>query len=712
LEEKEGSKRPNSNKKYYRGKNKVEKNIDNNSADGEDVYEELNENSRGYIKGKKQSTNEKSSENKMDNDEVKKAKNRANSNKNNPNRNKKSGGYNKNSKSGGYQKQNFSNQNDILNTHNIVGDDYKVPYSLMEPSLRTFVEKNQIAQQKRLNCFNKLDFNTTAKVRVTPLGGLAEIGGNIMVFETEDEAIIVDMGLSFPDENMHGVDILIPDFGYIRQIQHKVVGLIITHGHEDHIGATPYLFKEFQFPLYATPLPLAMILNKFQEHKIAHYKSYFRPVEKREVVSVGNDFKIEWIHMTHSIIDASTMAITTEAGTIIHTGDFKFDHTPIDNLPADIHRLAYYGEKGVLALMSDSTNSHNTGMTKSENVVFGTFDKIFAQTKGRLIMSTFSSNIHRVYQAIAAGIKYGRKICVIGRSMERNIETAINYDYIRLNKELFIEPHQLNRYRDNEVLIVTTGSQGETNSALYRISRNEHRMVKIKPTDVVILSARAIPGNEGSISTIINYLEMLGAKVHHRVENIHVSGHGSQEDQKLMLRLIKPKFFFPIHGEYNHTNAHRSTGLSCGISDKNIFIMKDGDQLELHPKYVKKVKHVKSGKTFIDNQNNVKIDSDIVINRQKLASDGIVVIVAQISKDEHILITKPMVTSFGLISDKSEKYLANEMTGVLEHFIDNLKPHLLDNPKALEGDLQNVIKKHLYRKYKKYPLIVPSVFIM
>jgi len=416
--------------------------------------------------------------------------------------------------------------------------------------------------------------------------------------------------------------------------------------------------------------------------------------------------------MTHSIIDSSSLAISTEAGTIIHTGDFKFDHTPIDGNPADLHRFAYYGEKGVLALMSDSTNSHNLGMTKSENVIFPTFDRIFAQTKGRIIMSTFSSNIHRVYQAIAAGIKYGRKICVIGRSMERNIETAINYDYIRLDKEVFIEPHQLNRYRDNEVLVVTTGSQGETNSALYRISRNEHRMVKIKPTDVIILSARAIPGNESSISTIINYLEMLGAKVFHKVENIHVSGHGAQEDQKLMIRLVKPKFFLPIHGEYNHINAHRNTGKSCGIPDKNIFIMKDGDQIEIHPKFIKKVKHVKSGKTFIDNQNNVKIDNNIVIDRQKLASDGIVVLVAQISKDESILITKPMVTSFGLVSEKSEKFLANELTNILETFIDNIKLHLLDNPKALESDLKNVVRKHLYRKYKKYPLIVPSVFIM
>ncbi len=593
-----------------------------------------------------------------------------------------------------------------------VGADYKVQYGLMDSTLRPFVEKNQKMHYRRLNSFNKLNFNTDARIRITPLGGLGEVGGNITVIETEEEAIVIDIGISFPTEDMHGVDILIPDFTYLRQIRHKLVAFIITHGHEDHIGAVPYLFKEFQLPIYGTPLPLAMILSKFQEHKITQHKSYFRPVEKRQLIEIGNDFKVEWIHMTHSIIDSSSLAVVTEAGTIIHTGDFKFDHTPVDGYPADIHRFAYYGENGVLALLSDSTNSHNSGNTPSESLVFSAFDKIFAEMKGRIIMSTFSSNIHRVYQAIIAGLKYNRKICVIGRSMERNIETAINYDYIRLHKDIFIEPHQLNRYRDNEILIVTTGSQGETNSALYKIARSEHKLVRIKPTDTVILSARAIPGNEAGISTMINYLEMLGAKVFNRVQNIHVSGHASKEEQKLMLRLVKPKFFLPVHGEYNHTNAHRQTAKECGVPDRNILIMRDGDQIEIHPKYMKKVRHVRTGKTFIDNQNNIKIDTDIVIDRQKLATDGIVVLVAQVSKDEGILLSKPMVTTFGLVSDKMEKALSMELVGVLENFLSSLKPHLLDNPRALENDIKIVVRKHIYRKQKKYPLIVPSVFVM
>ena len=602
-----------------------------------------------------------------------------------------------------------------LNSFNAVGRNYKVPYHLMDSTIRPYIERNQKMHYKRLNTFNKLDLNTPTKIRITPLGGLSEVGGNILVVETEKEAIIIDAGLSFPTEEMHGVDILIPDFSYLRQIRRKLVAFIITHGHEDHIGAMPYIFKEFQLPIYGTPLSLALILNKFQEHKIAHFKSFFRPVEKRQLIQISRDFKIEWIHMTHSIIDSSSLAIVTDAGTIIHTGDFKFDYTPVDGYPPDLHRLAYYGERGVLALLSDSTNSHNPKFTPSESIVFPAFDRIFANAKGRIIMSTFSSNVHRIYQAIVAGLKYNRKICVIGRSMERHLETSVNYDYIRLNVDIFIDPDEIKKYRDNEVLIVTTGSQGETNSALYKMARDEHRFVKIKPNDIVILSARAIPGNEASISTMVNYIEMAGAKVYYQTENIHVSGHASQEEQKLMIRLIKPKFFVPVHGEYNHLNAHRQTAIACGVDEKNILLMKDGDQIEIHPKYIRKVRRVRTGKTFIDNQNNVEVESDIVIDRQKLASDGIVVIVAQVSRDDSELIAKPMVTSFGLISDRSDNYLTNELTRLLEDYLigmKNSKPHLLDHPRALENDLKSVVRKYLYKKYKKYPLIVPSVFVM
>ncbi|HIP54748.1 MAG TPA: RNase J family beta-CASP ribonuclease, partial [Sulfurimonas autotrophica] len=366
--------------------------------------------------------------------------------------------------------------------------------SPIDDKLKAFVVKNQEVQKKRLNPHYKLDLDSKAKIRVTPLGGLGEIGGNIMVFETDNEAILVDVGMSFPDEEMHGVDILIPDFTYLHEIKHKIVGIVITHAHEDHIGAVPYLFRELHFPIYGTPLPLAMIGNKFDEHRLKESRKYFHPVEKRKVYKIGNDFEVEWMHMTHSILDSSSVAITTAAGTVIHTGDFKIDYTPVDGYPADLHRLAYYGEKGVLCLLSDSTNSHNPNPTPSELSVAPALDRVFSKAEGRVILSTFSSNIHRVYQAIQYGMKYGRKICVIGRSMERNLEVAMQYDYIKLPKNIFIEPDQVAHMSDKDVLIVTTGSQGEGNSALFRMSIGEHRHIRIKPNDLIVLSSRAIPG--------------------------------------------------------------------------------------------------------------------------------------------------------------------------------------------------------------------------
>ncbi|MCG3719062.1 MBL fold metallo-hydrolase, partial [Aliarcobacter butzleri] len=298
---------------------------------------------------------------------------------------------------------------------------------------------NEKIHKDRLNPHYKLNLNTSAKLKITPLGGLNEIGGNMMVVETENEAIIVDVGMSFPDGEMHGVDILIPDFTYIREIKDKIVAVIITHGHEDHIGAMPYLFKEMQFPIYGTSLPLEMIGSKFDEHKMREHRGYFRAISKRTPIKIGNDFEVEWMHITHSIIDSSAVAIKTEAGTMIHTGDFKIDHTPIDGFPTDLHRLAHYGEEGVLVLTSDSTNSHSPGFTRTEKTVGPTFDKIFSSAKGRVVMSTFSSNIHRVAQAIEKALIYGRKICVIGRSMEKNLEIAMNLGYIKFPKDQFIE---------------------------------------------------------------------------------------------------------------------------------------------------------------------------------------------------------------------------------------------------------------------------------
>lgn len=578
-------------------------------------------------------------------------------------------------------------------------------------ALAECIEANRISHENRLH---PLKYNNSSehKIRITPLGGLGEIGGNISVFETNKDAIIVDIGMSFPDGTMHGVDIIIPDFDYVRKIKDKIRGIVITHAHEDHIGAVPYFFKEFQFPIYATPLALGMISNKFEEHGLKAERKWFRPVEKRKVYEIG-EFDIEWIHITHSIIDASALAIKTKAGTIIHTGDFKIDQTPIDGYPTDLGRLAHYGEEGVLCLLSDSTNSYKEGYTKSESSVGPTFDQIFARTKGRVIMSTFSSNIHRVYQAITYGLKYGRKVCVIGRSMERNLYTTMELGYIKLDRKIFIDADEVSKYKDNEVLIVTTGSQGETMSALYRMATDEHKFIKIKPTDQVIISAKAIPGNEASVSAVLDYLLKAGAKVaYQEFSEIHVSGHASIEEQKLMLTLTKPKFFLPVHGEYNHITKHKETAMKCGIPERNIYLMSDGDQVELCQKYVKRIKTVKTGKVFVDNQINKQIADDVVIDRQKLADSGIVVIIAQIDKATKTLINKPRVFSYGLVADKHDHAFSKDMAEVLGQFFINVKDEVLNDPRFLENQIRQVLRKHIFRKIKKYPTIVPTIFVM
>ncbi len=577
--------------------------------------------------------------------------------------------------------------------------------------LKKAFEINEKIQKDRLNPHNKLNLKTEASIRITPLGGLGEIGGNMMVVETDNSAIIIDVGMSFPDESMHGVDILIPDFTYIRQIRNKIAAIVITHSHEDHIGAMPYIFKELQVPIYGTSLPLESIGAKFDEHKMKQHRSYFRAIQKRKVIRIG-EFDVEWMHITHSIIDSSCLAITTEAGTIIHTGDFKIDHTPVDGYPTDIHRLAYYGDKGVLALLSDSTNSHAVGFTRTEKTVGPTFDKIFAEAKGRVIMSTFSSNLHRVAQAIECGLKYNRKICVIGRSMEKNLEIAMSLGYLKFPKDKFIDAHEVNKYLDKEILIVTTGSQGEPMSALFRMSIHEHRHVKIKEDDQVILSAKAIPGNEGSVSEIINQLLKAGAKVaYQNYADIHVSGHAAQEEQKLMLRLVKPKFFLPIHGEYNHVVKHVQTGVDCGVLERNTYILSDGEQVEISPKYLKKVKTVKTGKTYIDNQRNRKIGDDVVIDRQTMANEGVIMIVAQISENERKVVGDARVSSFGIVDSKAEKIFAKEIEDILNHFLDHIKPGILQNTRATEEELRKVVRKHCVRKYRKYPMIVPTIFV-
>ena len=602
--------------------------------------------------------------------------------------------------------QNNSGQNGEK-FHNRNGGNREVNQSNLE--LRKAVEVNAKVHQNSLTTHSQVQFNPNGKVRITPIGGLGEIGGNMTVIETQNSAIIIDAGMSFPDGDMHGIDILVPDFSYLEVIKDKIAGIVITHAHEDHIGAMPYLFKKYQFPIYGTPLPLGLIGSKFDEHGLKKYRSLFRVVEKRKPIRIG-EFEIEWIHITHSIVDSSALAIKTEAGVIFHTGDFKIDHTPIDGYPTDLNRIAYYGEQGVLLLLSDSTNSHKAGYTPSEASVGPAFDMLFSRAKGRVIMSTFSSNIHRVYQAIQYGLKYGRKISVIGRSMEKNLEIARTLGYIDLPQNIFIEAHEVAKYADEEVLIVTTGSQGETMSALYRMATDEHRHIKIKPSDIVILSAKAIPGNEGSVSNILNFINKAGAKVYYQdFSEIHTSGHAAQEEQKLMLRLVKPKFFLPVHGEYNHILKHKETAISCGVDEKNIYLMEDGDQIEIAHNYLRKVRSVKTGKIYIDNQINAFVANDVVLDRQNLAENGIVIVVVQIDKAKNAVIGKPRIQTMGIIANKDILSFNKEIEEFFSLFVKNCKKELYSSQKAMENEIRNALRKLMFKKTKRYPTIVPNV---
>ncbi|CAA6813964.1 MAG: Zn-dependent hydrolase, RNA-metabolising [uncultured Sulfurovum sp.] len=581
----------------------------------------------------------------------------------------------------------------------------------MSEAMKVSLAENEAMNDARMNPWKQINMDNKNKVRFTPLGGLGEIGGNMAVMEDDECAFVIDVGMSFPDETMHGVDILVPDFSYLHAIKDKIVAVIITHAHEDHIGAVPYLFKELQFPIWGTPLALAMIENKFQEHGLIENVKLFNYVTKRTQYDIGT-FKLEWMHNTHSIIDACSLAIESKVGTFIHTADFKVDHTPIDNQTMDLQRFAHYGAKGVLCLFSDSTNSHNPGYTKSEAVVGKTFDTLFDLAKGRVLMSTFSSNTHRVYQAMERGIAAGRKICVIGRSMERNIETTRRLGYVDLADKHFIDAHEVQKYPEDQVLIVTTGSQGEAMAALSRMAANEHRHVRLKPSDTIIISAHAIPGNEGSVSSLMNKLVKAGVTVRYKdFENIHVSGHASQGEQQLILRLIQPKFFLPVHGEYNHIYKHSKTAIDCGVDPRNILLMSDGDQIEIATKYLKKVKTVKTGKSYIDNQNNKEIKHDVVEDRQKLASDGIVNIAMQLNKETKKLIGKAVISSSGLVPEKEGKRFAHEIENIIDTFLINAEEKQTASPKIIQENISSIVRKFVVRTKRRYPIITPVIFM-
>ncbi len=549
--------------------------------------------------------------------------------------------------------------------------------------------------------------NHNGKLKIIPLGGLEQIGMNITAFEYEDSIVVVDCGLSFPENDMLGIDLVIPDVTYLKENIEKVKGFVITHGHEDHIGALPYVLKEINVPIYATKLTVGLIDNKLKEHNLLR-------TTKRKVIKHGQSinlgcFRIEFIKTNHSIQDASALAIYSPAGTVIHTGDFKVDYTPVFGDAIDLQRFAEIGKKGVLALMCDSTNAERKGFTMSERTVGKTFDNIFSEHRNnRIIIATFASNVDRVQQIINSAYKYGRKVAIEGRSMVNVIGTAAELGYLRIPDKTLVEIDQIKNYPDDKVVLITTGSQGESMAALSRMAANIHKKVTIKPNDTIIFSSNPIPGNEKAVSKVINELSRKGADV--IFQDVHVSGHACQEEIKLIYSLVKPKYAIPVHGEYRHLKAQAGIAKDLGIPKENIFILSSGDVLELNEQEPARVTgKVRTGAILVDGLGVGDVGNIVLRDRQHLAEDGIMIVVLTLEKHSGNLLAGPDIVSRGFVYVRESEDLMDEARIVVEDAIDVcLDKHITD-----WGKIKNIIKDSLgdflWKRTKRNPMILPII---
>ncbi len=548
--------------------------------------------------------------------------------------------------------------------------------------------------------------NSESNLKIIPLGGLEQIGMNITAFEYEDSIVVVDCGLSFPEDDMLGIDLVIPDITYLKENIEKVKGFVITHGHEDHIGALPYVLKEINVPIYATKLTIGLIENKLKEHNLLR-------TTKRKTIKFGQSinlgkFRIEFIKTNHSIQDAAALAIYSPAGTVIHTGDFKVDYTPVFGDAIDLQRFAEIGKKGVLALMCDSTNAERPGFTMSERTVGKTFDNIFADHKDtRIIIATFASNVDRVQQIINSAYKYGRKVVVEGRSMVNVITTASELGYLNIPERTLIDIDQMKNYPDNQMVLVTTGSQGESMAALSRMAASIHKKVSIKPGDTIIFSSNPIPGNEKAVSKVINELSAKGADV--IFQDVHVSGHPCQEEIKLIYSLVKPKFALPIHGEYRHLKAQAKLAENLGIPKDHIFIMSSGDVMELNQNEAKITGKVQTGAVFVDGLGVGDVGNIVLRDRQHLSEEGIMIVVLTLEKHSNQLLAGPDIVSRGFVYVRESEDLMGEARITVEDALDEcLRKKVTD-----WGKLKTVIKDSLgdfvWKKTKRRPMILPII---
>lgn len=544
------------------------------------------------------------------------------------------------------------------------------------------------------------------KVKIIPLGGLEQIGMNITAFEYEDSIVVVDCGLSFPEDDMLGIDLVIPDITYLKENAHKVKGLVITHGHEDHIGAIPFVEKELNVPIYATKLTMGIIENKLKEHNLMK-------TVKRKVVKYGQYinlgcFRIEFIRTNHSIVDAAALAIYTPAGVIVHTGDFKVDYTPVFGDVIDLQRFGELGKKGVLALMCDSTNVMRPGFTASESTVGKTFDNLFAENKEqRIIIATFASNVDRVQQIINSAYKYGRKVVVEGRSMVNIITTANELGYINIPDKTLIEIDQIKNYTDDQLVLITTGSQGETMAALSRMANSIHKKVTIKPNDTVILSSNPIPGNEKSVSKIINELSMKGAKV--IFQDTHVSGHACQEEIKLIYALTKPKYAIPVHGEYQHLICHRDLAMAMGVDKDNVVILSSGDVLEIGEDSANITGSVPAQGIFVDGLGVGDVGNIVLRDRQQLSQNGLLVVVVTLERESNQILAGPDIVSRGFVYVRESETLMDDCRHVVSEALEDCLYKNVSDWSRIKSVIRDSLSEFLWKRTKRNPMILPII---
>ena len=561
-------------------------------------------------------------------------------------------------------------------------------------------------QKPQLRTASRRGRRGTSKLKVIPLGGLEQIGMNITAFEYEDSIVVVDCGLAFPEDDMLGIDLVIPDVTYLKENISKVKGFVITHGHEDHIGALPYVLKEVNVPIYSTKLTLGLITNKLKEHNLVR-STKLKEVKHGQVINLG-DFSIEFIKTNHSIQDASALAIYSPAGIVVHTGDFKVDYTPVFGDAIDLQRFAEIGKKGVLALMCDSTNAERPGFTMSERSVGHVFDNLFNEHKNaRIIIATFASNVDRVQQIIDTAYRFGRKVAVEGRSMVNIISVASELGYLRIPENTLIEIDQVKNYPDEKVVLITTGSQGESMAALSRMAADIHKKITIKPNDTIIFSSNPIPGNEKAVSKVINELSMKGAKV--IFQDVHVSGHACQEEIKLIYSLVRPKYAIPVHGEYRHLTAQKHVVEDLGIPKENIFILASGNVLEMDENSAQVTGSVQTGAILVDGLGVGDVGNIVLRDRQHLAEDGIMIVVMTLERHSNVVLAGPDIVSRGFVYVRESEDLMEHAKEVVENALDSC----LDRNITDWGKIKNVVKDalsdFLWKRTKRSPMILPII---